>query len=203
MDNYIMVNGQKIPLTDEQVHQILATNNKKETAVELSTLSPGETFKIGAVEFLVLEQEGETTAVIKKDFLVAEAEFGESNNYAESPIRSTCEEFAEGIARAIGKENILEHTVDLTANDGMRDYGEITARASLLTAERYRKYVNILDTAKTDGWWWLATPFSTPAHGIEYAVLCVSPSGCFYDFYGGSRGVRPFCIFKSTISVSR
>lgn len=202
MENYLMVNGQKIPLTDEQVAQITGGQEKK---VALEKLNLGDVFRIGACEFLVLEQTGNATAVIKKDFLVAEVEFGENNNYAESPIRAACEEFAAGIAQEIGDENILEHTVDLTANDGMKDYGEIKARASLLTAERYRKYVRILDAAKMGEWWWLATPWSTPSHGVEHASLCVSPSGCIIsrDNYGNSDGVRPFCIFKSTILVSR
>lgn len=205
MDNYLMINGKQIPLTREQVQQIMGSVEPKEEKVTLSTLEPGDTFKIGACEFLVLEQEGETTAAIKKDFLVADMEFGKNNNYAESPIRSTCEEFAEEIAGEIGKENLLEHTVDLTANDGMKDYGEITARASILTADRYRKYVQILDSVKMEDYWWLATPWSTPHHGIEYAALCVSPSGCilYYYYFDCGSGVRPFCILKSTILVSR
>ena len=204
MENYLMVNGKKILLTQEQAQQFLGNQEQKEAKVALSTLAPGDTFKIGNVEFLVLEQEGETTSAIKKNFLVADMEFGKNNNYAESPIRSNCEEFAEGIAGEIGKENLLEHTVDLTANDGMKDYGEITARASLLTADRYRKYVQILDSVKMEDYWWLVTPWSTPHHGIEYAVLCVSPSGYIrYNYCDGSLGVRPFCILKSTILVSR
>lgn len=203
MDNYIMVGGKKIPLTQEQVKQIMGSVETKEEKVALSTLDTGDTFKIGNVEFLVLEQEGETTAAIKKNLLVADMEFGENNNYAESPIRETCEKFAVGIAGEIGAENLLEHTVDLTSNDGLKEYGEVKARASLLTADRYRKYVQILDTTKMDDYWWLATPWSTPAHGINYAVLCVSPSGCIDNYYGCSGGVRPFCIFKSTILVSR
>lgn len=204
MDNYIMVGGKKFPLTQEQVKQIMGFVEPKEEKVALSTLEPGDTFKIGNVEFLVLEQEGETTAAIKKNLLVADMEFGETNNYAESPIRETCEKFAVRIAGEIGAENLLEHTVDLTSNDGLKEYGEVKARASLLTADRYRKYVQILDTTKMDDYWWLATPWSTPAHGINYAVLCVARSGCigFCSFDYG-YGVRPFCIFKSTILVSR
>ena len=203
MDNYIMVGGKKIPLTQEQVKQIMGSVETKEEKVALSILDPGDTFKIGNVEFLVLEQEGETTAAIKKNLLVADMEFGDNNNYAESPIRETCEKFAVGIAGEIGEENLLEHTVELTANDGLKDFGEVKAKASLLTADRYRKYVQILDTTKMGDYWWLATPWSTPAHGINYAVLCVSPSGCVGCNSYFSNGVRPFCIFKSTILVSR
>lgn len=203
MDNYLMINGKQIPLTQEQVQQIMGTQDKKEEAVELGKLAPGDSFEIGDCEFLVLEQMDGATAVIKKTFL-EEAEFGENNNYAESPIRRTCQEFAGWIEKAVGEGNILEHAVDLTSIDGLMDYGEVKARASLLTADRYRKYVKILDSVKMEGYWWMATPWSTPSHGIQYAVLCVSPSGCVdYDGYDNGNGVRPFCIFKSDILVSR
>ena len=62
----------------------------------------------------------------------------------------------------IGEENLLEHTVDLTANDGLKDYGEVKAKASLLTADRYRKYVQILDTVKMEDYWWLAVDRHEP-----------------------------------------
>ena len=94
--------------------------------------------------------------------------------------------------------------MDLTADDGLKCYGSVKRKASLLTTETYRRYVYILDKHKPDDWWWLATALSTPAHGYKSAVKCVAPSGyvfnylCNYDDFG----VRPFCILKSHIFVS-
>lgn len=77
-------------------------------------------------------------------------------------------------------------------------------RASLITADMYRKYVGILDKFKLDSWWWLATPWSTKRHDNDAWVKCVAPSGCIFrsDCYFNVRGVRPFCILKSNIFVS-
>ena len=117
----------------------------------------------------------------------------------------TCDKFAEEIAAAVGAENIVKHDLDLTANDGLKDYGVLKDRcASLLTADMYRKYVYTLDKFNPEQWWWLATPDSTKTHQNVRWTLCVAPSGhvgfsdCCYD--GG--GVRPFLIFKSSIFVS-
>ena len=94
--------------------------------------------------------------------------------------------------------------VDLTSDDGLKDYGVIQRKAALMTADQYRKYVQILDRYKPDEWWWLATPHSTATHENADWVNCVSPAGNFdYGFYDYQRGVRPFCILKSSIFVSK
>lgn len=130
--------------------------------------------------------------------------FGENNNYNGSAVDTRCNVFAEEIAAIIGEDNILLHTVDLTSDDGLKDYGMVERYASLLTADRYRKYVEILDKFPNKAYWWLATAYSTPRHDDKTWIKCVSPAGrigtgnCSNDF-----GVRPFCILKSHIFVSK
>ena len=129
--------------------------------------------------------------------------FGESNNYDGSEVDAVCNEFAEEIAGIVGEENILLHEVDLTADDGLKDYGIMQRKASLLTTNRYRQYVAILDKHSPKTWWWLATAYSTPAHGYDSIVKCVAPSGNISnDYYYNDDGVRPFCILNSNIFVS-
>ena len=203
MKNYISINGQKVELTDDQVEQIKGSFQLP--CAKLADVPVGETFKIGSWEFVVLEQLGDATAVILKDLLADDQEFGESNNYAESAVDALCCEFAGELEDTIGKDNLCEHTVDLTADDGLKDYGSVQCKVSLLTCERYRRYVEALDKHRPGEWWWLATALSTPTHGYSRAVKCVAPSG--YVSYGyisvNNFGVRPFCILKSTIFVSR
>ena len=102
-------------------------------------------------------------------------------------------------------ENVCTVEVDLTSDDGLKDYGKVERRAASLTAEQYRKYVAVLDRHKPDAWWWLATPHSTATHGNEDWVKCVSPSGGIHygHYFYGFNGVRPFCILKSSIFVSK
>lgn len=202
MKNYISINGQKTELTEEQIEQIKASFGLE--SVRLSSVSVGDTVKIGGYELIVLEQSGDTTAVICKDFIES-CTFGDSNNYDGSKVDKLCNEFATKLTKLIGEDNVIQHTVDLTADDGLKDYGSVKRFASLLTADLYRRYVYTLDKHSPNAWWWLATAYSTPTHGYESTVKCVAPSGGI----GSDRcecnddGVRPFCILNSNIFVSK
>ena len=202
MKNYLMLNGQIIELTAKQISEmerIFGASN-----VKLADVPVGETFKIGKYEFVVLEHLKETTAVILKELLKQDEKFGSCNNFKDSNVDCICLEFATEIGNVIGLENITIHTVDLTSDDGLKCYGIVERRMSLITAGQYRRYVDILDKYKVDKWWWLATAFSTPKHNDDDWVKCVAPSGSINDGNCCSnRGVRPFCILKSNIFVSK
>lgn len=198
VNNCIIIGEKRIELTEEQVAKIVAALGAEK--VSLSTILEGNTFKLGSYEFLVLEQNGDTTAVILKDMLPAITFGKENNRYDNSNVDQVCCKFAEKVVAATGSDNVIPHTVDLTSNDGLKDYNQVERAVSVLTAEQYRRYVAILDKAKPDGWWWLATPWSTPSHESDGFVLCVSPSGGIgYGNYDGDYGVRPFLIFHSSI----
>ena len=202
MNSYIVINGQQIELTKEQAEQIKASFQEK--SIRLGDVAAGEVVKIGSHEMIVLEQVGGATLLLRRDLLPDTMQFGDSNNYDGSCVDEACNEFAGELAGIVGDDNILPHSVDLTSDDGLKDYGEVQRKASLRTAQMQREYVEILDKFRLDCWEWLATAFSTPTHDPDNWVKCVSPSGCVsgnrcsYDFIG----VRPFCILKSDTLVS-
>lgn len=173
----------------------------------LFQIASGDTFKVGKFEFIVLEQNHTlgTTEVLLKDFWKT-AKFDENtNNYKDSGIRKKLNsDFYDELANEIGVMNIIPHTVDLTADDGRKDYGMCDDSVSLLTCEQYRKYVDIIDKYRiTSDWWWLATPYSTSSNGYDYTVRCVINDGTLHNNdCNYVNGVRPFCIFKSGIFVS-
>ena len=198
--NYIILDGVKYLLMPEE-----ATNCKEEGAkLHMEAFGAGEVCKIGEWEFIVCEHTREGTVLLMKDCLYDAVEFGDNNNYNGSNVDKLCEEFADKLVAVVGSENIIRHTVDLTADDGLRDYGSIERRVSLFTADQYRKYCDILDKYRLNIWTWTATAYSTPKHDDDCWVKCVAPRGYFssssYSFDGG---VRPFCILKSNIFVSK
>lgn len=203
MKNYICLNGKKVELTAEQVAQLMGKKEKK-----LREFSPADTFKLGEFKFVVLEHNyrgTEGTAVILKDLYREGEKFGENNNYSGSNVQKICREFAQKMKELVGEENLIEHVVDLTSDDGLDDYECIVEDVSLMTTDMYKRFVRILDKHKIDKWWWLATAWSTPTHDDETWVKCVSPSGSLYFngyCYCNNLGVRPFCILKSDIFVS-
>lgn len=202
MKNYLMLNNKKIELTPEQVKEI--ENSFEFNKIKLSEIPVGETFKVGGFEFIVLEQDGFGTAVILKDLWKTYAFDKESNNYEKSSIRKELNSaFYEEILGVVGKDNIIQHKVDLTADDGRTDYGVCDDYISLLTCDMYRKYVYTLAKYNPKKYWWLATSYSTKSNGYEYSVRCVNTNGALGEFCCDGLGVRPFCILNSSIFVSR
>jgi hypothetical protein len=201
MKNYISINDRKIELPEEQVGKIMDACGIGK--VRLKDVQPGSVITIGETEFVVLEQiDGEATAMITRDLVCEDEQFGSNNNFDGSNADDICRRFGENLEREIGEENLLTHDVDLTSDDGLKDYGTVARKASLLTCDLYRRYVKILDKYKPGKWWWLATPLSTKTHGITYGVKCVAPSGYLNNNFNNNSGVRPFCILNSDIFVS-
>lgn len=207
MENYFMKDGKKTELTEEQAARIEKLLYA-DTAIagvprKLGDILVGSTFKVGTHEFIVLEHTEAGTACLRKD-AICNIVFGKTNNFAKSEVREKLAEFAAEIEVIVGKGNLVEHTVDLTSDDGLDDYGNCTAKASLLTAQMYRKYVRLIDNYKLCSWWWLATAYSTATHEDDDWVKCVSPRGNFgnFNYDINDCGVRPFCIFDSNIFVS-
>ena len=197
MENYIVINGVTYDLVERK--EGAAAQGRK-----LATVAAGDTCMIGSHEMIVLDHHDTgVTLLLRKDAL-EKMRFGENNNYDGSAVDRVCNEFAGEIAEIVGEDNIILHEVDLTADDGLKDYGKVSRKASLRTANLQRKYVEILDKFRLDCWEWLATAFSTPTHGHETAVKCVSPSGFIFNrnYFYCNFGVRPFCILKSDIFVS-
>lgn len=125
-----------------------------------------------------------------------------SSDWNESSLREYLNnEFYEKIAREVGRENIISSKRNLLSLDGQTEYGESDDFVSLLTVDEYRKYRKLIPN--TGDWWWLVTPWSTPCNEYSKTVTVVSPSGFIYDYYCcGYGGVRPFCIFSSSIFES-
>lgn len=202
--NYICLNGKKIEIGEDKLSEI-----KKALGVKgcfyIDKNEKGEQIAhVGKYEFLVLERSGDTIALLLKSHHKGNVQFGPNNDFRGSNVQKICREFAEEIAAIVGEENIVEHTVDLTSDDGLRDYGKISEKCSLLTTDLYRRYVDILDLDQLDKYWWLVTPWSTPRHESSTLVKCVSPRGSI-DFDScnyGRIGVRPFLILKSHIFES-
>ena len=203
-ENYLILNGVRYLVTDTR--ETMCVSDECQICTNkpiLRDIPESDTCRIGDFEFIVCEHTEEGTVLLLKDLLYTSESFGNDNNYNGSNVDKLCEEFADELENIVLKENIITHTVDLTADDGLKDYGTIERRVSLFTANQCRKYVSILDKHKIDKYWWTATAYSTPTHDDNTWVKCVSPHGGIYDLYCNyDDGVRPFCILNSNIFVS-
>jgi hypothetical protein len=181
---------------------------EKDSKVQLSELQPGETFKIGEHDFIVLEQNGcsGTTNVISKGFMSEDIVFDDdTKDYNNSNLKKIIEENIQpAIEAGVGVGNIIEQVVSLTSVDMQGEFKPCYCKVRPITFDEARKYNNLLVNKDLDDWWWTCTPWSTKRNDCEYSVTVVSPSGDVSDYYcRSSGGVRPFCILKSNIFVSK
>lgn len=205
----ITIKAKDLPVRYKNDQYIIDANkvisiNAEKDKVQLKNIQVGKTFKIGGEEWIVLEQSGNTTACLRKDLLSEKIKFDDTtNNFSKSYINHFLNvHYKEKLQKLVGNY-LCEHTVDLTADDGLKDYKKCKAYVSLLTCEQYRKYTDIMLKYSPERWWWLATASSTTTRNSPNIVNYVNSRGVLsvsysYDDLGC---VRPFIVLKNTLEV--
>lgn len=173
--------------------------------VELSTLKRGDVFQTtGKRKYMVLEQYEDTTKIISLDLVKENVEFGDTSDYKTSKVKKLCDtEILKDFEKEFGAENIETHTADIITADGQK-LGTVDCKIRPITFDEARGYTDITPNPCLNDWYWTLSPWSTKERGWEKACAVVSPSGGVNDsiFYS-VIGVRPACILKSNIFVSK
>lgn len=173
--------------------------------IALSSMSPGDVFQTtGKRKYKVLEQYGDTTKIISFNLVKENVEFGDTSDYKTSKVKKLCDtEILKDFEEEFGAENIETHTADIITVDGQK-LGTVDCKIRPITFDEAREYTDIIPNQYLDDWYWTLSPWSTKERGWGKSVTVVSPSGGIcsgYYYYG--RGVRPVCILKSNIFVSK
>ena len=174
--------------------------------VMLKDIPVGGKFDTGIGRFIVLEQKENYTAVITEDLYREDVKFDDDcTDYKKSPLRELCEgEILNEFVAEFGEDNICENEAGLVTVDGQEVFGKLLTKVRPLTFDEAREYNDLLVNKDLPDWYWTCTPWSTKERGWKYSVAVVSPSGLFnFNCCSSSRGVRPFCILKSNIFVSK
>ena len=167
----------------------------------LGNVKPGDTVTIGDREYIVLGHGEETTAIIAKKPVKTMA-FGKDGNYTKSDVRTYCNgDFYKELCKAVGKHNIIPHTVNLVADDGSNKGVTVKDNVSILTNDLYRRYREFIPAIGSSCW--TATRVTTLDKNYARSVCVVLSGGVLYwGDCGCSSGVRPFCILNSSVLVS-
>lgn len=178
---------------------------EKPFGVKLGLLNSGDKFENELGRFIILEQnEGTgTTLVIQENLYKKNFKFGNSCDYKDSDLRRLCEGEITEAYEKVFDDALVEHDVVLKSVDN-QDYGTIICKVRPLTFDEAREFNDLLVNKELPDWWWTCSAWSTKDRGWEYSEAVVLPSGNF-DFgnYGFDGGVRPFCILKSNLFVSK
>lgn len=182
----------------------LEGNVEVKTRKHFAGLKVGDTFELAGLTWKILDITAEGYMCLA-DKLTDKMMFDEnSNDWVQSQLREYLNtEFIEKITDEIGEENIVSFKRDLLSLDGQTEYGECEDKVSLLTVDEYRKYRSLIPN--TDKyWWWLVTPWSTACNDFDTVVTIISSSGNFcINYCNLNYGVRPICIFSSSIFESK
>lgn len=180
---------------------------EKERKVVLSDLQVGDTLPLVGHDFIVLEHdylEKGYTAVICKDLWAKNVKFGDSRDYNQSKVKKIMDKAAEEIENEVGVGNVLKHEISLTSVDMQNEFGSCKCKVRPISFDEAREFNNLIVNKDLPDWYWTITPWSTEERGWSNSIAVVSPSGyvgsCLCNIY---IGVRPVCILKSNISVSK
>ena len=167
---------------------------------KIADLKPGTRFTYGTHNCMVLDHLEQGTLCMVLDSV--KCKFGQNNNYAESELKEYLNEWYLDSWLNDGAfiTDFVEMEVDLTANDGLDDYGKCRCFLAPRTCEQHRKYRKLIPNP--DGLEWTVTAYSTESNGHSYSACPVTASGDLYYYSKGAShayGVRPLFILNPSV----
>lgn len=198
------MNNKEILQKAKELVELLEKQEKAGNVV-LSALKRGDVFQTtGKRKYKVLKQYGDATKILSLDLVKEDVKFGDSTDYKESNVKKLCDtEILKDFEEEFGAENIEKHTVDIITADGQK-VGSTECKIRPITFDEAREYTDITPNKSLNDWYWTLSPWSTKERGWKKSFTVVSPSGriCLNYCYD-VNGVRPVCILKSNIFVSK
>ena len=158
---------------------------------KLKEIKPGEIFGFGGYEWIKLED----GLSIAKD-TVTEKEFDSDCNNSFTTSKVKCylsDAFMDYLCEDGADISSFDFfPLDLTADDGTKEYAPYKVMIGLLTADLYRKNRHLLEPISDS--WWLATPKSYTPKNTD-TVIYVDEDGVLKDEFVWiqGHGVRPVC----------
>lgn len=183
----------------------LLEKQEEKGKIKLSELKPGDVFQTtGKRKYKVLEQYGSTSKIISFDLVKENVEFGGSTDYLKSSLKKICDtEILKDFEKEFGEENIEIHEADLITVDGQNTDVSVECKIRPLTFDEARKYTELTPNKKLDDWYWTCTSWSTKERGWNSIAVVSSSGGIGSVSYYDVDGVRPVCILKSNLFVSK
>ena len=172
----------------------------------LKTAARGTVFPYAAEKWVVLEHDPAGRTLCLRLEVIPDKPFDEDNrnNFAISSSKEWMNgPYLDNLIDAVkGPHAFLQTELDLTTDDGLKDYGTCTVTIFLLTVDQYRRNRDVIPNA--DDWWWLSTAFSTKSNGYESLARCVIADGTldWGSADDGGGGPRPACYLDSDLLIS-
>ena len=173
--------------------------------IALKNAARGTAFDYAGQSWILLENDDGRALCLSKDIIETRAfDEGNCNNFAVASSKEYLNgAYLDNLLEDVNGPNaFLTTELDLTTDDGLKDYGTCTVTIFLLTVDQYRRNRDVIPNA--DDWWWLSTAFSTKSNGSESLARGVFADGTLYGngAYDGNVGLRPACNLSSDLLIS-
>ena len=173
--------------------------------IALKNAARGTAFDYAGQSWILLENDDGRALCLSKDIIETRAfDEGNCNNFAVASSKEYLNgAYLDNLLEDVNGPNaFLTTELDLTTDDGLKDYGTCTVTIFLLTVDQYRRNRDVIPNA--DDWWWLSTAFSTKSNGYESLARDVHTDGTLdgNGAYGGYYGLRPACNLSSDLLIS-
>ena len=173
--------------------------------IALKNAARGTAFDYAGQSWILLENNDGRALCLSKDIIETRAfDEGNCNNFAVASSKEYLNgAYLDNLLEDVNGPNaFLTTELDLTTDDGLKDYGTCTVTIFLLTVDQYRRNRDVIPNA--DDWWWLSTAVSTASNGYEHSARFVWDDGSLsYDSaYDGHDGLRPACYLDSDLLIS-
>ena len=173
--------------------------------IALKKTARGTAFDYAGQSWILLENDDGRALCLSKDIIETRAfDEGNCNNFAVASSKEYLNgAYLDNLLEDVNGPNaFLTTELDLTTDDGLKDYGTCTVTIFLLTVDQYRRNRDVIPNA--DDWWWLSTAFSTKSNGYESLARGVGTDGTlgWGRAYRGYDGLRPACNLSSDLLIS-
>ena len=180
--------------------------------ITLDRVPFGATFTLDGVRFVKLDGDRDAIFALTEDtpadlgyvqFEDDDATRDDHNNFNGSLVQKEIERWLRDKHKPIF-DAVVERPIDLTAMDGMTDYGCPLTVGRILTIDEYRKHRRFIPL--TDKPYWLATGWTTassPYSSTDYAYYIDTDGPVNYsNVYRANFAPRPALYLQSQILVS-
>lgn len=166
---------------------------------KIADLKPGTRFIYGRKNCMVLDHLEQGTLCMVLDSV--KSRFGDNNNYAESTLNADLNKtyLDDWLNDGACFTDFVEMEVDLTANDGLDDYGKCRCFLAPRTCEQHRKYRKLIPNPLPSEW--TATAYSTASNSYTSTVNIVYSDGSLsgWNYACETHAVRPLFILNPSV----
>lgn len=145
---------------------------------KISQIETGGRFLYGGVEWVKLYAGDGTVAISAEPVFERAFDEDNKNDWRSSSLRRELNgAFLDAlVAEGADRAAFLDWESDLTADDGMTDYGTATDKIALLSDKLYRMFRGIIP--RVDAWCWNLTPWTCEASYSSSSATSIPLARC-------------------------